>query len=101
MGVLLALVLVGVSLEQVRNTVNCSDFRTQADAQAFFLLSGPSDPHRLDADNDGIACEHLPCPCTGSEAGLREEGLRVVRYRDWPGNLGGCGSRGWACGTSP
>ena len=43
-------------------TYNCSDFATQRDAQAFFLdEGGPSnDPHDLDGDNDGKACEELP-----------------------------------------
>ena len=36
---------------------DCSDFATQAEAQAFFIAAGPGDPHRLDRDNDGIACE--------------------------------------------
>ena len=36
---------------------NCPDFRYQEDAQVFLL---PGDPHRLDADRDGIACEELP-----------------------------------------
>jgi competence protein ComEC len=41
---------------------DCSDFSTQAEAQAFFLANGgpDRDPHRLDGDNDGIACERLP-----------------------------------------
>ncbi len=39
---------------------NCSDFSTQAEAQRFFEAEGPGDPHRLDGDNDGIACESLP-----------------------------------------
>jgi len=38
---------------------NCSDFRTWREAQEFYLAAGPSDPHRLDADKDGIACESL------------------------------------------
>lgn len=37
---------------------DCPDFATQAEAQAFFEAAGPGDPHRLDADNDGIACEN-------------------------------------------
>lgn len=41
---------------------DCADFASQADAQAFFGDSGAADPHRLDADNDGWACEHLPGP---------------------------------------
>jgi len=34
-------------------------FRTQPEAQAI-LDTYPGDPHRLDGDNDGIACEALP-----------------------------------------
>ena len=41
---------------------NCSDFDTWREAQDFFLSAGgpESDPHRLDSDGDGIACEGLP-----------------------------------------
>ena len=46
--------------------MDCSDFPTQADAQVFFLAAGPGDPHRLDAEGDGLACESNPCPCTGT-----------------------------------
>jgi hypothetical protein len=38
---------------------NCADFRNWSEAQAFFENAGRGDPHRLDADNDGIACESL------------------------------------------
>ncbi|GHF21811.1 hypothetical protein GCM10017786_64900 [Amycolatopsis deserti] len=38
---------------------NCSDFEYQEDAQAI-LDQDRSDPHDLDRDNDGIACEDLP-----------------------------------------
>jgi competence protein ComEC len=38
---------------------NCSDFDTQAEAQAC-LNADPTDPFNLDGDNDGIACESLP-----------------------------------------
>ncbi|MDB5225157.1 MAG: beta-lactamase domain protein [Candidatus Adlerbacteria bacterium] len=40
---------------------NCPDFATHAQAQAFFIANGgpSSDPHRLDADKDGLACETL------------------------------------------
>lgn len=44
------------------NTKNCSDFRTQAEAQAwhdqYFRFYG--DIAKLDRDNDGRACESLP-----------------------------------------
>ena len=41
---------------------DCRDFKTHAEAQAFFVAAGGprSDPHRLDADHDGSACETLP-----------------------------------------
>jgi hypothetical protein len=39
--------------------LDCSDFAFQEDAQAEFNRD-PSDPFRLDADDDGIACEVLP-----------------------------------------
>ena len=41
---------------------DCSDFATQAVAQAFFLTEGGPDidPHRLDVNNDGAVCESLP-----------------------------------------
>jgi hypothetical protein len=44
---------------------DCADFANQAEAQEFLL---PGDPYRLDADNDGIACEDLPCPCSYEES---------------------------------
>lgn len=41
---------------------NCSAFATHEDAQEFFITAGgpERDPHPLDGDNDGIACESLP-----------------------------------------
>jgi len=41
---------------------DCSDFDTQPEAQAFFIAEGgpEEDPHGLDADGNGIACESLP-----------------------------------------
>lgn len=38
---------------------NCSDFETQAEAQAVYERCG-SDVSRLDGDKDGIVCESLP-----------------------------------------
>jgi endonuclease YncB( thermonuclease family) len=40
---------------------DCSNFSTQAEAQQYLL---PGDPYNLDGDNDGVACEALPCPCS-------------------------------------
>lgn len=41
------------------DTKNCPDFTYQEDAQAV-LDADPTDPNRLDADNDRVACEDLP-----------------------------------------
>jgi endonuclease YncB( thermonuclease family) len=49
---------------------DCSDFDNRAQAQNFFEGAGPGDPHRLDGDdNDGRACESLPCPCPDGGGG--------------------------------
>ena len=45
---------------------NCPDFANQAEAEEYLL---PGDPYHLDADNDGIACEDLPCPCSSTPGG--------------------------------
>ncbi len=42
----------------VATDCNCSDFATWEQAQAV-LNAFPGDPHRLDGDSDGIACESL------------------------------------------
>ena len=39
---------------------DCSDFATQAEAQAFFEAAGPGDPNRLDGNGDGAVCTSLP-----------------------------------------
>ena len=36
---------------------DCRDFATRWEAQSFFRRAGPGDPHRLDDDGDGLACE--------------------------------------------
>lgn len=40
---------------------DCNSFTSQAEAQAFFIVAGgpARDPHRLDGDDNGVACEHL------------------------------------------
>jgi hypothetical protein len=49
-----------VRLEHGVADKDCADFRSQADTQAFLGASGPGDPHRLDGDDDGVACQRLP-----------------------------------------
>lgn len=39
--------------------LNCTDFDTQPEAQAE-LDADPGDPHGLDRDGNGVACESLP-----------------------------------------
>jgi len=41
---------------------DCSDFKTQSEAQQFFIEAGgpERDPHRLDRDGNGKVCETLP-----------------------------------------
>lgn len=49
---------------------DCSDFSSQKAAQQFFESHNPSeDPHFLDGDDDGKACETLPCPCADDGGG--------------------------------
>ena len=59
---------------------NCATFATQAEAQAWFTAHGGSKANNvdaLDADHDGIACEHLGSAsgsATGSAAGSADDG---------------------------
>lgn len=41
---------------------DCADFKSQVEAQVFYEAAGGprTDPHRLDGDNDTVACEALP-----------------------------------------
>lgn len=70
---------------------DCGDFATQAAAQSYFLsIGGPSsDPDRLDADGDGVACDSNPCPCStntssggGSTAGTTSHKSTKKTQRD-------------------
>ncbi len=44
------------------NEYNCDDFKSQPEAQAFFIKAGGpnQDVNRLDGNNDGVACQSLP-----------------------------------------
>jgi hypothetical protein len=50
---------VAIAQKAPDDVYNCSDFQYQEDAQKVFNQD-PSDPNRLDGDNNGIACEPLP-----------------------------------------
>ena len=62
---------------------DCGDFDTQREAQTFFLdQGGPGqDPHQLDADGDGIACEGNPCPCDTSTGAAEGDAGVALRQR--------------------
>lgn len=61
---------------------DCGDFKNQAAAQKFYLNAGgpQRDPHRLDADHDGKACDSLPCPCSSAK-GSSGGGTKAVTLR--------------------
>ncbi len=44
---------------------DCDNFKTQKEAQIFYIKHGGPryDPDDLDGDDDGVACEDNPCPC--------------------------------------
>jgi endonuclease YncB( thermonuclease family) len=69
-SVLFALVAGSLALAGPAHAIDhdCADFSSQAAAQKYYVaLGGPRvDPDRLDADNDGTACDSLPCPCSSS-----------------------------------
>ena len=59
----------GTTGAKATDEYNCDDFETQPEAQAFFeKAGGPSeDPHNLDGDDDGEACESLPKGSSSNE----------------------------------
>ena len=54
-----ALLVALTSTAFAQRDMNCSDFSSWREAQDFYEANGPGDPHGLDRDNDGIACESL------------------------------------------
>jgi hypothetical protein len=70
LAVLLGVVAIGLTAKAptpaAARDYDCADFANQAEAEEYLL---PGDPYNLDADNDGIACEDLPCPCSSASGG--------------------------------
>ena len=62
--------LAGVAAAQ---DLDCANFQTQAEAQAVYNQN-PSDPHNLDGDDDGKACEGQPLGSAEQPAGGMETG---------------------------
>jgi endonuclease YncB( thermonuclease family) len=62
---------------------DCGDFDTQRAAQRFFLNHNPkADPHGLDGEGDGVACESNPCPCsTNTRPGTTDGQTRPEQIR--------------------
>ena len=62
-GIALLVAVAGLTLAAPAGAADkdCSDFDTWRQAQNFYKKKGgpQKDPHRLDADRDGIACEDL------------------------------------------
>lgn len=61
------------------NDVDCSNFRFREDAQAVYDANR-TDPHRLDSDRNGKACETLARRSTG---GLPRTGGQVGMFGAW------------------
>jgi len=63
MALLIGLLPVVAAAQQVPPDKDCGDFQSRIQAQGWYLfvqqLSGERDPHRLDADGNGIACESI------------------------------------------
>ncbi|MDQ2621470.1 MAG: thermonuclease family protein [Actinomycetota bacterium] len=72
--------LVAFAAEAQARDLDCSDFSTQAEAQKHLT---PGDPHGLDGEGDGVACESLPCPCSKARpgSGSRPRPPKVLRFR--------------------
>lgn len=85
---LFALVAVGLpaapTAHAASGDMDCGDFATQAAAQTFYLNAGPGDPHRLDADGDGVVCETNPCPCLGNAQPVPLVGLPTTQPTPTP-----------------
>lgn len=93
--------LAGLSAPAQAADRDCGDFASQRAAQIFFLKHGGPrrDPHRLDADGDGVACDSNPAPyydgkklpkstkakkskATKSRARVLRQRARVIRVVD-------------------
>jgi hypothetical protein len=60
-----ALLLAALPSSAAASDRDCPEFSSQRAAQFYFLKHGGPrhDPDRLDADDDGVACEDNSCPC--------------------------------------
>ena len=68
--------------------LDCADFATQEEAQAVYNQD-TSDPHGLDRDNDGIACEAL---ASGGGAGNGDDNGTTTLPETGTGTTGAAGT---------
>ena len=67
--------------------MTAATFDNQAEAQDFYERAGPGDPHGLDADGDGRACDSNPCPCRGLGGGAPPpKRAQTIRSQGHPRN---------------
>ncbi|GAA4900588.1 excalibur calcium-binding domain-containing protein [Actinomycetospora succinea] len=62
----------GMALAAGPGDKNCDDFTYQEDAQDFFDTT-TGDPHDLDRDGDGVACQRLPHRPVSEDLGLTDD----------------------------
>ena len=62
---------------------DCAHFANQQEAQDYFIERGgpSSDPDLLDGDDDGVACDSLPCPCSSGPSPQLRPVLRAQTIR--------------------
>lgn len=90
-ALVLAAILVTGSVGAVdADDKDCADFAYQEDAQEFFENQGGpiDDPHRLDGDRNGVACESLPSTVSGTESRSPNGGFFISRVWIVPAILG-------------
>lgn len=83
--VVTALTAAGMGLGAQVDDRACADFDTQEDAQEFYEEQGgpDTDPHGLDPDGDGIACEETGA-AAADESPEPEETARVLAQETTP-----------------
>ena len=92
-----AVLVVMAPAAMAQDEFNCDDFTTQEGAQDQ-LDATPGDPHNLDDDDDGIACEGLPS--AGDDGASDDGGAGEDADREQRGQLPAGGVATGGGGTS-
>lgn len=94
-GVVVLLLVARMPAQAQAHDKNCSDFRNQKQAQRWFHKHHPHrDPANLDSDNDGKACEDLPCPCSHHRWKAPEPSVASLKQRAINKHCGSQSGRG-------